>query len=138
MSAGQRPLPQPDSETRFYWDAARDHRLAILRCVECARFVHYPRSACPSCAGDRLQPTTVSGKGKIYSFTVTHYASAPGFDREVPFVVALVELDEDPSVRLIANVRECEASAVRIGMPVEVLYEDVTETVTLPQFRPRS
>ncbi|HUI25156.1 MAG TPA: Zn-ribbon domain-containing OB-fold protein [Candidatus Kryptonia bacterium] len=137
MTNARRPLPQPDRETSFYWEAARNHELAILRCGQCGRFVHYPRSECPACAHAPLQPTVVSGKGTIHSFTVTHYVSAPGFEHDVPFVVALVELDEQPGLRLITNLRECTPAEARIGMPVEVVFEDVTDTVTLPQFRPR-
>jgi uncharacterized OB-fold protein len=137
MSEYRRPLPQPDRETSFYWDAARRHELCILQCSGCGRYVHYPRPDCPSCQGNELRPRKVSGRGTIHSFTITHYVSAPGFEDAVPFVVALVELDEQRGLRLVANIRSCAPTKVRIGMSVEVVFEDATPTVTLPQFRPR-
>ncbi|HVN87932.1 MAG TPA: OB-fold domain-containing protein [Candidatus Binatia bacterium] len=137
MDGYRRPLPEPDRETRFYWDAAREHRIAILRCDGCDRFVHYPRSDCPSCGGTSLRPKTVSGRGLVHSFTITHYVAAPGFEDQVPFVVALVELDEQRGLRMITNIRDCAPADVRIGMVVEAMFDDVTESVSLPQFRPR-
>ncbi len=137
MTPFQRPLPEPDDQSAFYWQAAREHRLAILRCRQCGRYVHYPRSECPACHATGVRPAPVSGQGRIHSYTVTHYVPAAGLRDAVPFVVALVELVEQTNLRIIANLRECAPADVRIGMPVEVFFEDVTPEVTLPQVRPR-
>jgi uncharacterized OB-fold protein len=136
MTLSRRPLPQPDRETGFYWESARRHHLTLLRCEDCGSFVHYPKPECSGCGGKRLRPTRVSGKGIVHSFTVTHYVSAPGFEDAVPFVVALIEIDEQPGIRVVSNMVECQPHEVAIGMPVEVVFQDVTEEVTLPQFRP--
>ena len=137
MQPYRRPLPQPDRETAFYWEASRNHKLAILRCQRCSRYVHYPRAECPGCHSVDLAPTIVSGQGRIHSYTVTHYVPARGFEDAVPFVVALVELAEQPDLRILVNVCGCGPTAVSIGMPVEVVFDDVTPEITLPQVRPR-
>lgn len=137
MSSAGKPIPVPDETSRAYWDAARRHELRILRCTDCAFFIHYPEPVCPRCGSARVAPQRVSGRGVIYSYTVTHHRGAPGFQDDVPFVVALVELEEQPGLRLITNIRGCGPAEVRIGMPVEVVFEDMGSGVTLPQFRVR-
>ena len=134
----RRPLPQPDDESRAYWEGARQHQLVILRCRSCGFYIHYPKRACPRCAGNDIEPSRVSGHGVVHSFTICHHKGAPGFEERVPFVVVLVELVEQPGLRLVANIVGCDAGTVRIGMPVEVTFEDVSGDVTLPQFRPRA
>ena len=136
MTESLRPLPAPDPDTLFYWEGARRHELVILRCATCGHYVHYPRPSCSTCAGTTLRPTPVSGRGVLYSYTITHYPAAPGFDDAVPFVVALVELHEQKGLRIIANLREWDPSDLAIGMPVEVIFEQVATETILPQVRP--
>jgi len=138
VSTYRKPLPVPDDLSRPYWDGARGGALVIQRCAGCGVYVHYPKPACPRCAHAGLRPTPVSGRGTVYTFTVSHYVGAPGFEDETPYVIALVELEEQPGLRLVANLRGCAPADVRVGMPVEVLFEPVTPEVTLPQFRPRA
>ena len=133
-----RPLPLVDDASRSYWEGARRHELVILRCRRCGFYVHYPRPNCSECGSIELTPSRVSGRGVVYSYTVTHHRSAPGFENKVPFVVALIELEEQPGLRIIANVQGCAPDELRIGTPVEVVFEDVTSEVTLPQFQVRS
>ncbi len=135
--APQRPLPEPNKFTRFYWEAAKRHRLAILRCLDCGTFIHPPKPSCRACRGQNLAPHEVSGRGRVYTFTKTHYVYHPAFAQQAPYVVALVELEEDPGVRIVSNIVECPADQVSIGMLVEVVFDDLTPEVTLPQFRPR-
>jgi uncharacterized protein len=129
-----RVLPEPDATTRFYWDAAARRELAILRCGSCRTFVHYPREDCPKCGSKNLRPERVSGRGTIYSFTIAHHGAA-GIPTPAPIV--LVELEEQKGLRVLANLLDCELNQVRVGLPVEVTFEDVGEGVVLPQFRPR-
>jgi uncharacterized OB-fold protein len=138
MVGPRKPIPHPDDTSRAYWEGARKHELRILRCEDCQLFVHYPEPACPRCRSSRVVPVRVSGRGVVYSYTVTHHKGAPGFQNEVPFVVVLVELEEQTGLRIIANIRGCEPADVRIGMPVEVIFEDAGSDITLPQFRVRS
>ncbi|MGH9901584.1 MAG: Zn-ribbon domain-containing OB-fold protein [Pyrinomonadaceae bacterium] len=134
MEAHERPLPKPDHDSRAYWEAARRHELVLQQCAACARFRFYPRVVCPHCFSDGFEWRRAAGRGTVYSFTVIHRAPFPAFRDKVPYVLALIELDE--GVRMMTNVVGCDPDAVRIGMPVEVTFEDVTEEVTLPQFKP--
>lgn len=130
----ERALPLPDADTAFFWDATARHELSILRCDACSHFVHYPRPRCPACGAATLTPATVSGRGTVHSFTVTH-RPVPGF--EPPFVVAIIELDEQPGVRLVSNVIGVEPAHVRIGMRVEVSFQPAADDVWLPLFKPQ-
>jgi uncharacterized OB-fold protein len=128
-----RPLPQPDDETAFFWDGAREGLLLILHCDACDWWVHYPKPACPKCGGP-LEPKPTSGRGVVHTFTVTH-ASAAGFTP--PFGVVLVELEEQKGLRVVSNLLGVAPDEIRIGMPVEVTFETFAEDVALPLFKVR-
>ncbi|HEX9713415.1 MAG TPA: Zn-ribbon domain-containing OB-fold protein [Actinomycetota bacterium] len=130
-----RPLPLPDQDTAFFWEGTAQRKLLILRCEACGSYVHYPKPACPLCGAASLTPTEVSGRGHVHTFTVTHRA-VPGFEQ--PFVVAMIELDEQPGLRLISNVIGVEPDAVSIGMRVEVTFQPAADDVWLPVFRPEA
>ena len=129
------PLPVPTPESRPFWEAARRHELSLQRCRACGRHVFYPRAACPHCLSPDLEWQRVSGRGTLHTFTIVH-RGAKNFPLAVPYVLAVVELEEGP--RLMTNLVGVEADPVRvrIGMPVEVVFEDVSSEVTLPRFRP--
>lgn len=131
MADETRPLPVPDGDTRPYWNAAKEHRLVLRRCLDCQTAIFYPRGICPHCMSDHLDWITASGRGTIYSYTVVHRAPA-GFQDRVPYVVALIDLDE--GVRMMSNVVDA-GSEVRVGAPVQVIFDDVTAEITLPKFR---
>jgi uncharacterized OB-fold protein len=127
------PLPRPYQDTETYWAAARDHRFVIQHCKSCGKHQFYPRGVCSHCLSSDLEWHEASGKGTVYSFSVNHRAPHPGFADEIPFVLAIVELEEGP--RMMTNIVECNPDSVKIGMAVEVTFEDVTEEVTLPKFK---
>jgi uncharacterized OB-fold protein len=127
-----RILPEPDETSEFYWRAAARGELAILRCRACRRFVHPPRTPCPSCRSTDLAPERVSGRGTIHTFTISHH---PASGLPSPLALVLVELEEQEGVRILAELRGCPPGEVRVGLPVEVEFEDVGEGVKLPQFR---
>ena len=131
----ERPLPLPDPETEFFWEATRKGELHILRCRDCGTWIHLPRPACRSCGSTNLAPDRVSGRGVVHSFTVTHFP-LPGY--EPPFAVVLVELEEQQGLRLASNLVDVGPDEVEIGMPVEVVFEQVADDVTLPLFRRRT
>ena len=131
-----KPLPRIDEESKGFWEACQRHELYLQRCGECGAFRYYPRALCPSCLSDRTEWVPSSGKGTIYTFTVVYQNLAAGFRDELPYVLAYVELEE--GVRMLTNIVGCPPEAVRIGMPVEVVFEDVTPAVTLPKFKPVS
>ena len=130
----QRPLPKPDQDSVVYWEAARRHELLLQQCGACNQFRFYPRSICPNCLSDEFEWRRAAGRGIVYSFTVIHRPPFPAFRDKVPYVLALVELSE--GVRMMTNIVDCNPNTVEIGMAVEVTFEDVTEEVTLPQFKP--
>src|SRR2546421_5320980 len=131
----ERPLPQPDPGTEFFWEATRRGELHILRCRTCGTYIHLPRPACRSCGSTDLAPERVSGRGVVHSFTVTHFP-LPGF--EPPFAVALIELEEQSGLRLVSNVVDTSPEELEIGIPVEVTFERISDDIVLPLFRPRA
>jgi hypothetical protein len=137
MSTKRPPKPfiPPAQVARFFWDAAKEHRFVIQRCEACGRYVHWPQLRCPACGSDRLAEAELSGRGTVYSFTVVHHVFNPAFADDVPYNLAIVELDEQPGLRVLTNIVECANDALRIGMKVAVTFED-REGYSLPQFRP--
>jgi uncharacterized OB-fold protein len=131
----RRTQPRPTSESKPFWDACARHELFIQRCDSCGRFWFPPSNRCQHCWSDASAWTPVSGCGELFSFTVYHRAYAPELVEQLPYVVGVVELEEGP--RLITNIVGCEPDQVRVGMPVEVVFRDISEGVTLHAFRPR-
>lgn len=127
-----RPLPQPTTETAAYWAAAKDQRLVIQRCTDCGACQFYPRAFCVSCLSDKTQWIDAGGQGHIYTFTISRIAPSPAFESRLPYVVALIDLDE--GVRMLANILDADLARVAIGARVSVCFESVSESCTLPQF----
>lgn len=136
MPEYQKPLPHIGLESLLFWEGAKRHELMIQKCLDCGRFYFYPRSICPHCLSYNVDWVKVSGRGKIYSFTVSYRYPSAGFKAEAPYSIAIVELEE--GVRLMSNIVECRNEDLKIGMPVEAVFEDVTPEVTIPKFRPAS
>jgi uncharacterized OB-fold protein len=128
------PLPRPDNDSAIYWEGARRHELLLQWCTSCKRPRFYPRSVCPFCFSDVFSWEKASGGAVIYTFTVVHRPPYPAFRDKVPYVLALVQLEE--GVRMMTNVIDCDLKEVHIGMKVEVAFDDVTDEITLPKFRP--
>jgi uncharacterized OB-fold protein len=132
----RKPLPVPSELSRPFWEACRRHELLVQRCLSCGTVRFPPAILCPECLSEEAEWKKSSGKGKVFSFVVFHRLYHPGFEGELPYTVALIELEE--GARLISNVVGCPPVEVACDMPVEVVFEDVTPEVTLPKFRPRS
>lgn len=130
-----KPTPEPDDVTAFYWRGAAEGTLLVLRCVACGYLSHPPDVACARCGAAALDPAPMSGFGTVYSFTIVRQAFDPAFVPEIPYVVALVELDEQPGLLLLANIVDIDIDAVDIGLRVEVTFED-RDGHAVPQFRP--
>jgi uncharacterized OB-fold protein len=114
------PIPQITDDNGAFWTGGRDGELLITRCSACGFYVHPPSPRCPRCLSDAVEPSAVSGRGTVYTYTINRQAWAP--DLEVPFVIAIVELDEQPGLRLMTNIVGCAPEEVEIGMPVEVAF----------------
>jgi len=134
MAPYAKPLPEITAESRPFWDGCRRHELLIQRCRSCGASQHYPRGVCGHCWSTDLAWERSAGRGTVYTFTVTHRSQAPGFKDDLPYVLSYVELAE--GVQVLTNLVDCDPSRVRIGMPVEITFEDVTPEVSLPRFRP--
>ncbi|HEY1968116.1 MAG TPA: OB-fold domain-containing protein [Pseudonocardia sp.] len=130
-----RPVPLADEVSAPFWQAAREGRLVVQHCRACARLQYPPEITCQRCHADRLDYRPVSGHGRVYSYAPVTRAFHPGFTDQLPYLVALVSLDEDPSVRLFTNLVRVEPAAVTVGMAVTVEFQTVRDVV-LPVFRP--
>lgn len=132
-----RPRPAPNHLSEGFWAAARDHRLVVQRCVRCEMLRHYPQPMCAACHSGEWTWTPVSGRGTVYTFTVTHQAFHPRWTDRVPFVVATIELDE--GMRMVSDLPAGDVEDVAIGRPVECWFEDHVldegGTFTFPRFR---
>jgi len=130
--AGDRPLPLPDEDTQFFWEGCRDGKLMILRCNDCGTYIHLPKPGCWNCGSTNLAPSQVSGRGVVHSYTVNH-TPLPGF--EAPYAIVLVELEEQKGLRLVTNLLETSPDEIEIGTPVEVVFQQVSDDVTLAFFK---
>jgi uncharacterized OB-fold protein len=127
-------LPRITAENRPFWEAARRHELRLQRCDDCGRFRYPPAPVCPDCLSEGAAWTRVSGRGTISTWVVFHKPYFESFAGDLPYNVIQVELAEGP--RLTANLVGSAAGEIRVGMPVEVVFDDVTPEITLPRFRP--
>jgi uncharacterized OB-fold protein len=131
-----KPIPIPQQEADFYWEKTKQHELWFRKCNSCSGVYFYPRDICPSCFSRNTTWTRSSGKGSIFTFAIVHRASIPAFRDDSPYVVAIVELEEGPKMPTnIVNI-EPDPTKVRVGMPVEVLFEDISDEISLPKFQP--
>jgi len=132
----ERHLPDLDWEiARPFWEGCRAGELRIPRCEECGRWIWYPAASCPACGGRRHRWTAVSGRGRLFTWVTVHRAFLPGFQSRVPYVTALVELEEDHRVRLATFLTDVPPEGPVVGAPVTVSFERLDERVTLPVFR---
>lgn len=129
----ERKLPSLTPETSPFWQGGSTGVLNIYHCAACSRLFHPPAPVCPKCLSPEVGPQAVSGRGRVFSYTVNHQAWLPGL--QVPYVVAIVELVEQSGLRFVSNIVGIAPADVRIGMPVRVTFEQV-EDVWLPLFRP--
>lgn len=127
-----RILPGLDDVDSPYWTGGAVGELRIAFCQSCRRYLHPPEDRCPDCAGT-LTFVAVSGDATVFSYTVAHQQFHP--DVPTPFVIALVELVEQPGLRVVTNIVDCEPDAVRCGMPVRVRFEQ-HGSVFVPVFAP--
>lgn len=132
------PIPRPEpvlrGEERVYFEEARHRRLVHQCCQSCGERIFYLRTLCPVCASEELVLEESAGRGVVHSFTTQYRAGHPAFADAIPYTVVLVDLDE--GVRVLADLADCPVEAVRVGLPVQVFFDDVSATLTLPRFRP--
>ena len=127
-------FPRPSPETAVYWEACRNHKLMIQKCSNCNHYQFYPRIICTECMSQNVEWIVASGLAEVSSFTIVRRPVSKAYADEVPYVVALIKLDEGPTMK--SNIVECDIDNVNIGMRVEVLFEDWSEEISIPKFRP--
>jgi uncharacterized OB-fold protein len=133
MSEYKKQLPEITPTDKPFWDAAKRHELVAYRCLNCGTF-YSQVTECVACDKPKMGWVNVSGKGEVYTFGIYHQLYHPGWKEEIPYNVSWIKLNEGPL--LISNVIECKNENLHIGMPVEVVFDDITEEVTLPKFKP--
>jgi uncharacterized OB-fold protein len=132
-----RILPALNERNRHFWQGGECGELRFLACEDCGTLIHPPAPLCPRDHSKRLAPRAVSGRATVATFTINHQMWMPG--PELPYVVAIVEIEEDPTVRLTTNVVGCAPADVHIGMPVRAVFEhhpDDRGDVWIPLFEP--
>lgn len=129
-----RPAPVPDEVSAPYFEGARNGKLMLMRCLACGAWRFPARDRCDRCWSTETEWAQASGEGTLFSFVLMHQVYHPAFAREVPYNVAVVELAE--GIRLTTNIVDCPNEAIHIGMPVQAVFEPVSDTVALPKFRP--
>jgi uncharacterized protein len=128
-----RPAPHPDPDSAPYWEAAHDGRLLLQRCTTCASYQLYPRDRCLVDRGP-VEWVEASGRATVYSFTIIRQNYARPFRDWIPYVVALVDLEEGP--RVMTNIVDCEPDEVRIGMELQARFEPVSDEAGIALFAP--
>ncbi len=127
-------LPAPDLETKPFWDGCKEGRFLIRHCNACGADHFYPRPFCPTCWSDDVAWKEASGRATLYTYSVVHVNDLPPFGERVPYVAAIVELEEGP--RAMTNVEGVEHDALQIGMPLVVDYKPISDDITIAIFRP--
>lgn len=129
-----KPIPVSDEASKPFFEGARAHRLMIQRCTTCGT-AHWPvQSRCSECLSTDIAWVQASGKGTLYTFALMHQIIHPGFASEVPYNVAEIDLEE--GLRVTSTIVGCSHADLRIGMPLEVTFADLTDEVSLPKFQP--
>ena len=131
-----KPVPSITPDMVQFFDGARRGQLMLQKCEECGQPRFPPHEICTRCLGTRAGWVAVSGRGEVYSFNIMHQVYHPGFATEVPYAVVVVKLEE--GVKFVSNLVGVKPADIKIGMPVEVTFEKLSDQVMLPKFRPRA
>jgi uncharacterized OB-fold protein len=134
----KKPLPTITPEAKPFWDGAANNKLLMQRCLDCSNFVWTPRPRCFQCGSEQLEWQELSGNGEVYSFTVIRQvvgrAASPAFEKDIPYVIAWIDLNEGP--RMISTVVGCPVENVKLGMKVSVIFDQQSPEIWLPKFKP--
>jgi uncharacterized OB-fold protein len=129
-----KPIPVVTEESRPFWEGCRQGRLMLQYCTGCHRYQFYPRLYCMQCGSQALRWDEAGGLGVIYSYTIIHQNKSPEFVNDTPYNVAIVQLQEGP--RMMSNIVDIDPGELRVDLPVTVVFDQVTDGITLPRFRP--
>lgn len=127
-------FPRPTAETAAFWEGCTNHQLKVQCCDDCGHYQFYPRIFCTQCSSKQVSWVAVTGRGRVRSFTICRHAVSKAYAAEAPYVVALIQLEEGPT--MMSNVVQCDVQDVKVGMPVEVMFEEWSEEISIPKFYP--
>lgn len=130
------PRPDPNRDDEGFWRGCAEQRLQFQTCADCGTCRHPPIAVCAQCRSVRVTWTPTTGRAQIYTYTVIHHAAHPAVAARLPYVTAVVSFDDIPAVRLLTNITHCDPADVRIGMAVELRWDDIGDGLFLPRFRP--
>lgn len=131
-------MPIPDADSRPFWESTKKHELRIQRCTACRHYRFPPSIVCPECRSFEFDWALLSGKGTVYSWEIIHHQVMPHVFGSGPVAVVMVQQDEAETVRLVGNFVDNDGIKPTIGMPVEVVFEDQTDEISLVHWRPRT
>ena len=138
MMAYEKPIPLKTEDNHPYWDAADKHELALQKCNDCGQYAHPPGPSCAKCGSQNVSWEKL-GKdvsAKLYTYVISYRPFLPGFQHDLPLIIAQAQLDQAPEVKIMCNLLECDAKNIYIGMPVKMTWQDITEDRALPQWVP--
>lgn len=137
MTTGyNKPVPVPQVESDFYWEKCKEHELWLRYDNDAQQAYFYPRDISPITFSRNTTWVQASGKATLYTYAIVHRAPHPGFVGDVPFVTAMVELEEGPIMPTNIVMDDPTPEKLQIGMPLEVVFEDITDDISLPKFQP--
>lgn len=128
------PPPLADATTLPWWQAAAEHRLVVQRCTSCQHTQLPPAPVCSECRSTDFDWKEVSGRGELYTYTLVHRPIAAG--QELPYVIAVIALEDAGGVRIISNLVDVDTAALEVGLRVELVWEDMSADLAIPRFRP--
>ena len=132
----KKPVPVPQGESDFYWDKAKEEELWLRKCNECQEAFFYPRDISPCCFSKDTSWIQASGKAYLFTYGIVQRAPHPGFVDDVPFVTAIVQLEEGPKMATNIVMNDPTPEKLQIDMPLKVVFESITDEITLPKFKP--
>lgn len=130
------PPPLADATTLPWWEAAAEHRLVVQRCTACEHTRLPPSPICPECRSSDADWKDVPGSGEVYTYTTVHRPIAAA--QELPYYIAVISLEDSGGLRMISNLVDVNPDELEIGMPVELVWEDMSDDLAIPRFRPVS
>ena len=134
--AYKKPIPTPQGESDQYWKKAKEGELWLRKCNACGEAYFYPRDISPCCFSRDTTWIQASGKATLFTYGIVQRAPHPGFDEDVPFVTAIVELEEGPTMPTNIVMEDPTPEKLQVGMALEVVFEEITDTISLPKFKP--
>ena len=137
MTSGyNKPVPVPQGESDYYWEKAKAHELWLRQCDDCGNAYFYPRDISPCCFSKNTSWIQASGKAPLFTFAIVHRPPHPGFREIAPYVTAIVELEEGPKFPTNIVIDDPTPENLQIDMALEVTFDDITDTIALPKFKP--